>query len=114
MAAGSADAARSGIVMDTVFNEQMHPVISKDPVDVRRILRKPHPETWTKVLIGETQKIVTIPEYLYQETYEMVVQTLNELVDRKDLAMYKRDPKRWEDQIARTAIKLIKRIQDDA
>jgi hypothetical protein len=114
MAAGSSAAVKSGVAMDTVFNEQWHPVISKEPDDVRRILRKPHPETWKKVLIGETQKIVTIPEYLYQETYEMVVQTLNELVDRKDLAMYKRDPRRWEDQVTRTAIKLIKRIQDDA
>lgn len=99
--------------MDTVFNEQMHPVISKEPVDVRRILRKPHPETWKTVLIGETQKIVTIPEYLYQETYESVVQTLIELVDQRDRATYKRDPKRWEDLVNRTAVQLIKRIRDE-
>ncbi|QEQ93939.1 hypothetical protein SEA_KARDASHIAN_74 [Streptomyces phage Kardashian] len=102
------------MIVDTVLDHRMHPVLVREPVDLRRILRKPYPETWLKVLIGETQKIVTIPEYLYRETLEMTVRELRELTDRKDLAMYKRDPKRWEDQLERTAIKLIKRIQEDA
>lgn len=99
--------------MDTVFNEFMRPVFSNEPEEVRRRLRHPYPEGWVKVCIGETQQIVTIPEYLYQETYEMVVQTLNEVLSKKDLAMYKRDPSRLQDYVERTALKLIKRILDE-
>jgi hypothetical protein len=101
------------VIVDTVFDHLMRPVIAKEPDEVRRRLRHPYPETWVKVLIGETQQIVTIPEYLYRETHESVVKTLQELIDRKDLAMYKRVPSRWDEEISRTAIKLIKRIQDE-
>jgi hypothetical protein len=63
--------------------------------------------------VGETKQVVTISEYLYKELLGQVVGTLNELVDQKDRAMYKRDPARWEDLVNRTAVKLIKRIRDD-
>lgn len=101
------------VLVDTVLNETMHPVFAKEPDEVRRRLRHPYSETWTHVLIGESKQIVTIPEYVYRESLELVVRDLKELVSRKDLAMYKRDPSRWEDQLVRTAVKLIKRIQDE-
>jgi hypothetical protein len=91
----------------------MVPVVSKEPVDVLRILSRPYPETWCKVLIGETGQVVTIPEYLYSDTLKTVVKTLHELSAKQTLGMYQRNPERWEELVNRTAVQLIKRIRDD-
>lgn len=95
---------------DIVCSTNMRPVFVGEPAEVRRRLKAPHPENWFKVLIGETQRIVTISEYLYEDKYDDVVKTLQDLVAKKDLAMYKRDPKRLQTHIERTATQLIKRI----
>jgi hypothetical protein len=91
----------------------MYPVVSKEPDEIFRILSRPHPETWHKVLIGETGTLVTIPEYLYKDLLDMVVKTLHEMTAKKDLGMYQRNPERWEDLVNRTAVQLIKRIRED-
>lgn len=99
-------------MVDTVFDHFMRPVFVNEPAEVRRRLLKSYSEVWAKVCIGETQQIVTIPEYLYREKYDEVVKTLVELVEKKDLPMYKRDPARLRIHIERTATRLIQRIQD--
>lgn len=97
-------------MQDTVFNAAMRPVFSGEPSEVRRRLRSPYPEGWEKICIGETGVIVTIPQYLYAETYESVVQTLTEIARRGGLPMYQRDTARLETYIQRTAHVLIKRV----
>ena len=99
--------------MDTVLDQRMHPVVAKEPEDIMRILSRPHPETWAHVLVGDSKQVVTIDEYLYKELLDQVKGTLHELVNQKDRAMYQRSPDRWEDQVTRTAVRLIKRIQDN-
>lgn len=99
------------MVMDTIFNNNMRVVFANEPEVVRRRLNAPHPEDWVHVCVGETQKIVTVPEYLYQEKYDFVVGSLKDLVSKKDAPMYRRDPSRFEAYIQRAAVKLIEQIQ---
>jgi len=96
--------------MDTVFNEVMRPVFSGEPEEVLRRLRFGYSESWVKVCIGKTGQIVSISEYLYAEKYEMVVKTLEELLRKKDLAVFRRNPERLQEHLERTARKLIDRI----
>jgi hypothetical protein len=98
------------VVMDTVFNEVMRPVFSGEPEEVLRRLRFGYSESWVKVCIGKTGQIVSISEYLYAEKYEMVVKTLEELLRKKDLAVFRRNPERLQEHLERTARKLIDRI----
>lgn len=95
---------------DTVFNSQMQVVFSNEPDVVHRRLSLGYSEDWVAVCIGETRQIVTLPEYIYREKYDMVVKTLKELLDKKDLPMYRRDPARLDAHIERVATSLIKRI----
>lgn len=104
---------KGSVMVDTVLNHLMNPVFAKEPVEVRRRLQHPYSETWESVLIGETKQVVSIPEYLYREKYDMVVGTLTEMLEKKDLAMYKRDPARLQAYVERTARKLIERILDE-
>jgi len=108
-----ADALEDGVIVDTVFDQRMHPVVAKEPEEVMRILSRPHPETWSSVLIGETKQVVTIEEYLYKDLLKQVVKTLHELAGKKDLGMYQRNPERWEEFVTRTAVQLIRRIKED-
>lgn len=98
--------------VDTVFNEEMRPVFVGDPDTVLRRLKSSYPESWNKVCVGETQKIVTIPEYLYRETWGEVVGMLEELLRKQDLPMYRRDPSRLEVYLEVTARKIIERVRE--
>lgn len=99
--------------MDTILNELMHPVFAKEPDEVRRRLQHPYSETWSKVLVGETGQVVTIPEYLYKDLLVTVTKTLHEMADKQNLSMYQRNPDRWEEFVSRTAVQLIKRIRNE-
>jgi hypothetical protein len=101
------------IVVDTVLNEFMRPVFPGEPDEVRRRLRSPYPEPWKFVLVGETKQVVTISEYLYQEKWETAVGMVKELLRKKDLAIYKRDPARLEAYIERTTRKILDMGKDD-
>jgi hypothetical protein len=79
---------------DTVFNRDMRPVFVDERSVVRRRLKAGHPEDWVKVCNGETQQIVTITEYLYEDKYEDVLKMVDELLHKQDLAMYRRNPER--------------------
>lgn len=95
---------------DIVCSTSMRPVFVGEPAEVRRRLKAPYPENWFKVLVGETQQLVTISEYLYEDKYSDVVEILQDLVKKKDLAMYKRQPEKLQIHIERTATRLIRRI----
>jgi hypothetical protein len=85
----------------------MRPVFPGEPEEVQRRLRSPYSETWTHVLIGETKQVVTISEYVYQETWDDVVKQLKELVRKAQLPVYQRDEKRMETHILRTARRIL-------
>lgn len=97
---------------DTILNDRMHPVKAGEPAEILRRIRFGTPDDWTQVLIGETKQIVTIAEYLHGDTHKTVIKMLEELISKKDLAMYKRDPDRYAKLIDRTARKLIERIKN--
>lgn len=100
-------------VVDTIFNEAMHPVFVNEPAEVKRRLRAPHPESWTRVCIGETQQIVTVTEYLYEEKYKDVLAMVQELLRKQGLAMYQRHPERLKVYIESAARKIIERAMQD-
>lgn len=103
--------SETGVMADTVFNDQMRPVMSQEPADVRRrLLRGEYPEGWSKVLIGATGEIVTIPEYLFKEKYQTVVKTLYEILKKSGKPMYQNNPERLDEHIQRSAKRLINLI----
>jgi hypothetical protein len=98
---------------DTVFNKDMRVVFSGEPHDVLRRLKYPHPEAWAKVCIGDTGTVVTIPEYLYRDTYKEVQGMLRGLVEQSKRPLYKRDPERLDIHVQQLARKLIELVQKD-
>jgi hypothetical protein len=98
---------------DTIFNENMEPVFAREPTEVLRRLRHGVPDEWTKVLIGETQTFVTIAEYLHGDVHKKSVRMVTELIGKKDLALYTRNPKQYEKQIERTVRKIIELVKDE-
>lgn len=100
-------------MMDTVFNAQMAPVWSNEPAEVMRRLKYGHSDSWAYVCIGSTGKIVSVSEYLYADTYKMVVKELTELLDKKDLAMYRRSPERLQTLVERISRRLIDSILEN-
>ncbi|QAY17193.1 hypothetical protein SEA_MADAMATO_75 [Streptomyces phage Madamato] len=99
--------------MDTVLSGFMRPVFSNEPAEVRRRLRAPYPQGWEHVLIGETKEIVTISEYLYQEKWETAVGMVKELLRKKDLPLYQRNPAKLDEHIERTTRKILDLGKDD-
>lgn len=97
---------------DTVFNDRMKPVFVDEPHVVKRRLHASHPESWSKVCIGETGLVVTIPQYLHAEKLSDIIMMLDELIRKSDLPMYKRNPARLKIYIESTAIRLIERAQE--
>ncbi|AXQ61306.1 hypothetical protein SEA_LIBERTYBELL_65 [Streptomyces phage LibertyBell] len=97
---------------DTIFTDKMKPVFAKPPEEVLRRIRFGTPDDWTFVLIGETQKLVTIAEYLHGDDFKSVLQMLEELIAKKDLALYQRNPKSYAKQVERTARKILERIKN--
>jgi hypothetical protein len=98
---------------DTVFNGEMRVVFSDEPDVVLRRLKAKHPDSWMKVCIGETNLIVTIPEYLYREKFGAVEELVREVLKRRDLPMFKRHPERLDAHIQRTVHQIIKIAQGD-
>lgn len=101
------------MAVDTVFNEQMRPAFVGEPAEVKRRLKAGHPEGWTKVCVGETGLILTVPEYLYEVKYAEVREMLKELLRKQNLPMYKRDPERLEIYLDSAARKIIEKVLGD-
>ncbi|QBZ73612.1 hypothetical protein SEA_ROSAASANTEWAA_48 [Streptomyces phage RosaAsantewaa] len=96
-------------IVDTVLNEFMRPVFPGEPDEVKRRLRHGYDDAWKYVLVGETKQVVTILEYLYADKYKDVTRLVKELLRKKDLPLYKRDPSILEQHIERTVKRIIER-----
>jgi hypothetical protein len=96
--------------VDTVFNGEMRPVFASDPHEVLRRLKASHPDSWVAVCVGETQQIVTIPEYLYKDTYKEVQRHIRDVLGKSEFAMYKRSPARLDAHIERVSKKIIELV----
>lgn len=102
------------MAIDTVFNGEMRPVFAAEPPEVlRRLKSKQHPDTWEKVCVGETGRVITIPEYLYSEKYQDVQRIIKDVVSKSRLTMYERNPARLNVHIERTALRIIELILRD-
>lgn len=95
---------------DTVFSEQMRPVFVDEPSEVKRRLKAPFPESWSIVCIGETQKIVSITEYLYEEKFTDVLGVLKELARKESLPIFRKNPERLDIHLEIAAKKIIERV----
>ena len=98
-------------MQDTIFNDKMKPVFAKEPAEVLRRIRFGTPDDWAFVMVGETKEFVTIAEYLHGDDYKQVLKMLTELIEKKDLVLYQRNPKSYTKLIERTARKILERIR---
>jgi hypothetical protein len=104
----------TSVVHDTVFDDNMRAVFSREPAEViRRLHHGGFPDNWTKVCIGATGVIVSVPEYLYGDLHSGIVKTLWELMEAREKPIYVRDPERFKKQVDRYARKLIERIRNE-
>jgi hypothetical protein len=101
-------------IHDTVFDDNMRAMFSREPADViRRLQHGGYPDNWSKVCVGATGAIVSIPEYLYGDLHKGIVNTLWELMEAREKPMYVRDPDRFKTLVERHARKLIERIRNE-
>jgi hypothetical protein len=100
-------------MVDTVFDDSMKPVFTNVPEVVKRRLHASYPESWTKVCVGETGKIVHIEEYLYKEKFNGVVEMLDEVLRKRELPLYKRNPERFEVYLHSTARRIIEHVLEE-
>lgn len=98
---------------DTILTDHMEPMFAKEPAEVLRRIRYGTPDHWTHVFVGESQKVVTIAEYLHGEKHNTVIKMLEELLAKKDKPMFVSNPDLFAKQIDRTARKLIERIRNE-
>lgn len=99
--------------VDTVLNSEMRAVFVDDPATVVRRLKANHPESWVKVLIGETERVVGISEYLYGDKCKSVEGLIKDVVSKSKLGMYVRDPSRLDKYIERTALKIVELVKKE-
>jgi hypothetical protein len=107
------NSAPRGLVVDTILDKRMYPVFIQEPSVVRRRLQAPYSDEWVKVVVGDTGQIVTITEYLYEEKYKDVLRMVHELLRKKDLPMYRRDPERLRLYVEKAAKGIIERVLKD-
>jgi hypothetical protein len=102
-----------GLVVDTILNKWMYPVFIQEPAVVRRRLLAPYSDDWEKVCVGVTGQVVTITEYLYAEKFKDILGMVEELLRKKDLPMYRRDPERLKVYVEAATKKIIERALRD-
>lgn len=90
--------------MRVVFHDYPEKVLSR--------LRAPHPDTWVKVLIGETETVVSITEYVHKLKFEAVEEVLTELVKFGSLPIFVAKPERMKPHI-RKAVKVIVEVMQE-
>lgn len=98
---------------DTVFSDRMKPVFTGEPAEVHRRLKARYPDDWTVVYIGASRTVTTIPEYLYKDKLESVIEMIRELLRKQGLPVYLRDPSRFDTYIERVARKIIEKVPED-
>lgn len=97
--------------VDTVLNDRMRPQFVDEPHVVLRRLKAGHSESWTKVLVGATGLVVTVPEYLHGEKLETVEKALRDVLRASQLPMYKRTPAALDKHLRRTAERIIEVVE---
>lgn len=102
-----------GLVVDTVLDKWMYPVFIREPEAVRSRLQAPYSDDWAKVVVGSTGQVVTITEYLYEKKYSDVLAMVRELLRKKDLPMYRRDPERLKIYVEKAVKDIIDRVMKD-
>lgn len=105
--------APRGIVVDTILNKWTYPVFIQEPHRVRKRLQGPYSDDWEKVLVGSTGEVLTITEYLYAEKYKDILKMVQELLRKKDLPMYRRDPERLKLYVEKATKEIIERALKD-
>jgi hypothetical protein len=101
------------VTHDIILTDRMEPMFAKEPAEVLRRIRYGTPDHWTHVFVGESQKVVTIAEYLHGEKHKTVIKMLEELLSKKDKPIFASNPDLFAKQVDRTARKLIERIIND-
>jgi hypothetical protein len=102
-----------GVVVDTILNKWGYPVFIQEPEVVKRRLLAPYSDDWAKVCVGSTAQVVTITEYLYAEKFKDILAMVEELLRKKDLPMYRRDPERLKLYVEAATKKIIERALRD-
>lgn len=91
----------------------MRVVFHDHPETVLRRLKAPYPPSWTSVLIGESQQLVSIDEYVHREKYETLLQIVTELTHKGRLPIFSDRPERLEAHIRKTVKRIIDLMQGE-
>jgi hypothetical protein len=98
---------------DTVFDSRMQIVFHDSPETVLRRLRAPHSPTWSKVLVGETETMIPIVEYVNREKFEKVLDVVTDLTHKGRLPIFSDRPERLEAHIRKTVLKIIEIMREE-
>lgn len=97
---------------DTVFDRDMRIVFHSTPDTVLRRLKAKYPETWLSVCVGETQKVISIEEYIFKEKFTAVEDIVKEILDKKDQPIFRKMPERLDPHIRHAVRRIINVIQE--
>ncbi len=97
---------------DTVFDSEMRIVFHDSPETVLRRLKAPHSPTWSKVLVGGTETMIPIVEYVNREKFEKVLEIVTDLTHKGRLPIFSDRPERLEAHI-RKIVRLIVEIMQE-
>lgn len=98
---------------DTVYDMEMAVVFHNNPETVLRRLRAPHPPTWENVMVGETQQIIPISEYVCKEKFDKVLQIVTDLTYKGRLPIFTDRPERLEAHIRKTVKHIVEIMQGE-
>jgi hypothetical protein len=101
------------VIQDTVFDKNMKVVFTGSPDTVLRRLKHRVEEGWTKVFIGESERIVSIEQYLFREKFDAVAELVRETVRKSKLPLYERRPERLEGLIGITVRQIFNEIDKE-
>jgi hypothetical protein len=98
---------------DTVFDSEMRVVFHKDPETVLRRLKAPYPPVWSSVLVGESQTMMSIVEYVNQEKFEKVLDVVTDLTHKGRLPIFTDRPERLEAHIRKTVRQILEIMTEE-
>lgn len=97
---------------DTVYDAEMRVVFHDSPETVLRRLKAPHPPSWSKVLVGETETMIPIIEYVNRVKFEEVLDIVTDLTRKGRLPIFSDRPERLEAHIRKTVKRIIEIMQE--
>ena len=92
---------------DTVFDSEMAVVFHNTPETVLRRLKAPHPPSWSKVLVGDTERFMSVTEYVNRVKFEKVLDIVTDLTHRGRLPIFADRPERLEAHIRKVVKHII-------